>query len=470
MGPAAPGDSGGPGSRRRADLEFKVVASGRIAQRLEHSPYTRGVQGSNPCLPIGKHRAQTVNWLDPLYMLAAAVTSPVWARKARADWPARFGKIGPVGGADGRKRLLLHAVSVGEVNALRELVPLLTPHMRVIVSVGTDTGIEQARKVFDGSCEVVRYPVDFSWAVRRFLDAVRPEAVALVELELWPNFVGACRTRGIPVGVINGRLSAKSFRGYRKLRPAMRGLFGSLAFAAVQDETYAGRFVHMGVPRERCHVTGSMKWDTARIEDEVAGAEELARELGIDRRRPLIVAGSTSEGEEALLHAACPEGAQLLCAPRKPERFDAAAADLPGCVRRSRGERGAPGARRFLLDTLGELRKAYALADVVVVGRTFGGPGGEGGSDPIEPIGLGKATIVGPAVRNFEEIVRLFESGGGLLRSSPEDLAGQLRGLLSDCERRRALAERGRAIIRGQQGASERHAEMLVALVGVTRA
>src|SRR5205085_1172478 len=157
----------------------------------------------------------------------------------------------------------------------------------------------------------------------------------------------------IPVGVINGRLSANSFKGYRRLRRFFRPVFASLDFAAVQDPAYAERFVAMGVPPGRCHITGSMKWDTARIEDDVPGSADLAR---------------------------------------------------------------------FLLATSGELRKAYAPADVAVIGRTFGGPGGEGGSDPIEPIGLGKATVVGPAVANFASVVETFESAGALVRATPSTL------------------------------------------------
>src|SRR6185295_784617 len=128
-------------------------------------------------------------------------------------WAERFGKIEAVSGRGGLPRLLIHAVSVGEVNALRELVPLLTPRAQVIISVGTDTGIKRARELFTATCDVVRYPLDASWAVKRFLDRVRPAAVGLVELELWPNFVGECGRRGIPVGVINGRLSERSFKG-----------------------------------------------------------------------------------------------------------------------------------------------------------------------------------------------------------------------------------------------------------------
>lgn len=413
-----------------------------------------------------------MNALDAIYAGLAAATVPWWARKNRGDWPQRFGKITPVpdrpnGEGSRRRRLLIHAVSVGEVSALRELIPRLTGEAHVILSVGTDTGIARARELFGAACDVVRYPLDFSWSVRRFLDATRPDAVALVELELWPNFVRACGGRGIPVCVVNGRLSPKSFRGYRRLRRWLRPTFASLEFAAVQDSEYAARFEAMGVEPSRCLLTGSMKWDTARIEDPagVSGASDLAREMGIDRSRPLIVAGSTGPGEEALLHGACPAEAQLLCAPRKPERFEEAAAALPGCTRRSGGAHsvgGGAGRDRFLLDTIGELRKAYALADVVVIGRTFVELHG---SDPIEPIGLGKATVVGPSVTNFASIVETFEKAEGLVRATRDTLSTLLRELLDDPARRAAIAQRGRARIRQQQGASARHAELLLAML-----
>ncbi|MBX3377495.1 MAG: hypothetical protein KF678_10895 [Phycisphaeraceae bacterium] len=410
-----------------------------------------------------------MNLLDVVYVVVGGVTAPWWARKQRCDWGERFGKIGAVGDRAGMKRVLIHAVSVGEVNALREMIPLLVRRVHVILSVGTDTGIKRARELFGHSCDVVRYPLDASWAVRRFLDRTRPDAVALVELELWPNFVRACRKRGIPVCIINGRLSERSFNGYRKLRWALKGVFGSLAFAAVQDEAYAVRFRAMGVPPDKVMVTGSMKWDAARIEDQVAGADSLAADLGIARGAgspPLIVAGSTGPEEESLLVAAVEATEreigplQLLCAPRKPERFDEAAAAMPGCVRRSEGRTGSA-TRRFLLDTIGELRKAYALADVVVVGRSFGDLFG---SDPIEPIALGKPTIIGPAVKDFATIVEVFERGGGIVRSTRESLGADLKGLLMDEGRRKCVAEAGRECIRREQGASQKHAERVLGL------
>lgn len=400
------------------------------------------------------------NLLDPIYLLTAAVTAPWWARKARGGWPERFGRIEPLTPTD-RPRLMVHAVSVGEVSSLRHLVPLLTPHCDLLVTASTDTGLKRAKELFGASCHVRRYPLDASWAVRRFLDATKPDAVALVELELWPNFVDACRRRGVPVGVINGRLSERSFRGYRKIRRYLGRVFGSLEFAAVQDAEYASRFEQMGVHPGRCLISGSMKWDAARIEDHVSGADVLASELGIDRSRPLIVAGSTGPGEEALLHRSCPSGVQLLCAPRRPERFDEAARALPTCVRRS-AKRARTGADRFLLDTIGELRMAYSLADVVVVGRSFGDLHG---SDPIEPIALGKPTIIGPAVSDFAQIVAALESAKGLVRATPESLGSTLARLIAEPETRIELALRGREAIIANQGASARHAELLLSLL-----
>jgi 3-deoxy-D-manno-octulosonic-acid transferase len=410
-----------------------------------------------------------MNLLDLLYIPLALVTAPAWAVKKRHGWKERFGRTPPLPpvreGALGR--VLLHAVSVGEVNALRNLVPLLAAEAEVVVSTTTDTGLARAKELFGENCRVVRYPLDFTWAVQRFLEAVRPDVVALVELEVWPNFVRACKGRDIPVCIINGRLSERSFKGYRKIKGFFGRILQDLEFAAVQDKDYAARFEALGLSPNKCLITGSMKWDSIEIRGEgtaglVEGAVQLAEEMGIDRARPLIVAGSTGPDEEGLLHAACPREVQLLCAPRKPERFDEAAAALPGCARRTQRPKGSPAGRpsdRFLLDTIGELRKAYSLADVVVVGRSFGDLFG---SDPIEPIGLGKATVIGPAVSDFVAVVKILQDGNGIVLATPETLSATLRDLLTNPARRRDLGEKGRAAIRAQQGASQRHAQLLL--------
>lgn len=403
-----------------------------------------------------------MNRLDLLYCLLAGLSAPFWARKSRAGWGERFGRVEQLAPPNGRPRILLHAVSVGEVNSLRTLVPKLAEQVEVVVCATTDTGIERARGLYEGVARVVRYPLDFSGSVGRFLDSIKPDAVALVELEIWPNFVGECGKRDIPVCIINGRLSERSYRGYRRIRPWIGRSFGALEFAGVQDGAYAERFESMGVDPGDCLVTGSMKWDASPIvenpRENVTGALELAGEMGIDLDRPIVVGGSTGPGEEALLHQACPPGVQLVCATRKPERFDEAAAELSGCVRRSSGQPAPRGTDRFLLDTIGELRTAYALADVVVVGRSFGDLYG---SDPIEPCSLGRATIAGPRMSDFAWITSELESEGAIVRADRGTLSAELERLLGDAGARVKLGEAARRCIRQRQGASARHTELL---------
>lgn len=407
-----------------------------------------------------------VNALDLLYIPLALATAPKWAAKRRGGWRERMGHT-PALPPKSRPRILLHAVSVGEVSALRQLVPLLAAQAEVIVTATTDTGLARARSLFDGQALVLRYPLDFSWCVARFLDAARPDVVALVELELWPNFVDACAARGIPTCIINGRLSERSFRGYRHIKGFIERRLRTLRAVCVQDADYAARFRALGAPADRVRITGSMKWDSVPpAPPSVDGAAELAQQFGIDRARPLIVAGSTGPEEEALLHGACPAGVQLLCAPRRPERFEEAARALPGCVRLThlRAGRAAPGSAtgRFLLDTIGELRKAYALADLVVVGRSFGMLHG---SDPIEPASLAKPVVMGPAAADFAQVVAALERHGGICRAEMATLPAVLTGLLGDSEKRAALVRGALSCIGAEAGASGRHQELLTGLL-----
>ncbi len=413
--------------------------------------------------------------------------------KIRTDWAARMGEVRPAMRPRGdRPRVLVHAVSVGEVNAVRALVTELSEACEVVVSATTDTGFARATQVFEPSIRVVRYPFDMSTAVRTFLDAVRPDAVLLCELEVWPNFSELCVERGIPLAVVNGRLSARSFRGYFSGRAVLGPMFRRLAAVGAQDQAYAQRFESMGVPRERITVTGTMKWDTAEIADHVPGADDLAREMGIDRSRPLIVAGSTAPDEHAMLHAATPEGVQLLCAPRKPEWFDRAAHEIPGCVRRSQcrgvAESGAtgsgfpPGATseagagrmrgssshdRFLLDSIGELRRAYALADIVVIGRSFGDLHG---SDMMEPAALGRCIVTGPRTEDFAATADALRAGGGLVDATRESIARVLAGLIADPVRRNALGRAARDVVRAHQGATGRTCTLAHGVIATSRA
>jgi len=405
-------------------------------------------------------------FVDAAYVLATTATLPLWGwrmiskGKHRTDWAARFGQGAVLASPGVGGRLLIHAVSVGEVNAARGLIQATSAHGDVVLCVTTDTGYARALQLFGQRIPVVRYPFDIGFAVRRFLNRIAPTQVALIELEVWPNFMQACTQRGIAVAVVNGRLSERSFSSYRLGRALLRNMFAQLQCVAAQTQAYADRFIAMGVAADRVQVTGTMKWDTAQVCNSVDGAQSLADELGIDLRKPLVVAGSTAPGEEAMLHAAMPEGVQLLCAPRKPEWFDGAAAAMPGCVRRSanNAHTSNPAATRFLLDTIGELQKAYALATVVVVGRSFDNLHG---SDMMEPIALGKATLIGPRYGDFQHTAEKLIEAGGLRVTSRSDLVRDLAQLLHNPQLRSEMAAAGRAVIAQEQGATARHVAML---------
>ncbi len=423
---------------------------------------------------------------DMLYASVALLTSPVWAYrmartgKWRTDWPARFGRCNtPL--APARHTLLIHAVSVGEVNAVSRLVDTLDERthgaLRIVVSVTTDTGAARARRLFEPRHTVVRYPFDLGHCVRRFLDTVQPTVVALTELEVWPNFVDQCHRREIPIAVINGRLSPRSFRWYRRLTPLVRPTFSKLTAVAAQTPDYAQRFTQLGVPTDHVRVLDSMKWDTAPLDiappeathtpDSIPGAADLARAMGIDTTQPVIVAGSTGPGEEKLLIDTCPPHAQLVLVPRKPERFDEVASLSAQVVRRTRHPDGSDpppaGSKLFLVDTMGELLKAYALADAAIVGRSFLGMYG---SNPMEPVALGKPTIIGPHHSDFADIVNALRAAEGIVVT---DSPGQaVSDLLAHPDRARAIADRGRGVILTRRGATDRHADMLLELMPAT--
>ncbi|MHC4868436.1 MAG: 3-deoxy-D-manno-octulosonic acid transferase [Planctomycetota bacterium] len=406
--------------------------------------------------------------IDAAYVAAAVAAAPVlapkWLRRSGGgglDLSARLGHGEPLP-ERGRRRILIHGVSVGEIGACRELVRRLegeSPEVDLAIAATTPTGLRRAIDLYEPPHTVLQYPFDLSAAVERMLDRVRPDVVATIELEIWPHLVSACRRREIPIVVLNGRLSPRSYRGYRRVRRLVAPMFRGLDLVLAQDQAYADRFAALGVPEDRIEIAGSMKWDAARIEDaaEVEAARELGEALGIDPGRPLVVAGSTALGEPEMLVSSMPSGVQLLCAPRRPEWWDAAEAAMPGCVRRSRGARCSP-TGRYLLDTLGELRAAYALADVVVVGRSFGRLHG---SDPVEPVALGKATVVGPSMGDFASTVGPLRDGGGVVATDREGLPENLRRLLADADLRRSIAEAGRRVIACRQGASARAAEAL---------
>jgi len=431
-------------------------------------------------------------WLDLLYLPLAVGYLPfllyqmIALKKNRRGWAERFGAVAPRMGE--RPCVWVHAVSLGEVNATRSLVDEIArrlPDHEIVISTTTDTGYAAARRQYPDR-PAFRYPLDFTFAIERVFRRIRPAAIVLMELEVWPNLLSLAQRRGIPVCVVNGRVTEeKSMRRYRwpVVRTLARRMFGRLAVVAAQDEIYAERFVELGVPSDRVHVTGSMKYDTALVADEIPGADALAAAMGIISKQPLIVAGSTGPDEEGLLLDAYRSlvsekpGVQLAIIPRKPERFDDIARLIESrgftCIRRSERLDGAsiphsafpiPHSTVFLGDTMGELRKFYSLASVVFVGRTLVPLGG---SDLMEVAALGKAMCFGPHVGNFADVAsKLLSSGGAVQMRSADDLLPTFRDLLADHARAGELGRRAREVVQQNLGATKRTVDLLVDCLG----
>ena len=426
-----------------------------------------------------------MNLYDLIYGTGIALTSPFWMARAKARTKVlralreRMGHMQALPGAG--PAVMIHAVSLGEMNAMRELVRQLSsrrPELRFVVTTTTDTGYARGQEIYrnDPRVQVVRFPLDFSDAIRRVLDATRPAVIVLMELEVWPNFMRQCVRRGIPVIVINGRITEGSYRRYLWGKFISRPMFARLSAAGVQERVYAERFRMLGVPADRIRVTGTMKFDTAQVADALPGADELAKAVGIEPGESLWVCGSTGPGEEAIvlpiyrrLVRQFPK-LRLAIVPRKPERFDEVADLISaagfGLVRRSRPGQVQPcdPPAVVLGDTMGELCKFYSLASVVFVGRSLVDLGGkQHGSDMIEPAGFAKAVIVGQYTTNFAEVMNCFREATAILEvCSAAELEQTVARLLGDPDEVKRLGQAAQRVVFCGKGATQRHVDLIV--------
>ena len=423
--------------------------------------------------------------IDLAYLLAGLAFSPVLFyrmaahQRYRAGWGQRFGNVAR---KDQKKRCIwLHAVSMGEVNAAKTLVAEIEkryPDHEIVVSTTTDTGCAQADKLFGRKWTVFYFPFDVSWIIRKAFDRLKPSLCLLMELEVWPNFLFTAHRLRVPVVVLNGRISDRSFTRYRKIKPLTRTFFGKIDRVLAQTPQYAERFRELGCPAERVLVTSSLKYDTAQVADRVEGADALAEQLNLGAAK-LWVAGGTGDGEEkivldaykSLVHDPMHKGLRLAIVPRKPERFDEVAqlieqAGFP-VVRYSRLKgtttKAPAGDAVILGDTMGDLRKFYSLAQLIFVGRTLVPMGG---SDMMEAAALGKCTLFGPHTFNFRQTVEVLLAGRGAIEvKDGDDLLATLRTCLSDPTYAAAVAKAGQEIIRQNQGATARTMEVLSTLL-----
>lgn len=422
-----------------------------------------------------------MRWLfDLVYLAAGVIYAPIALYqglvlgKNRRGWLQRFGRVAARRPTE--QRVWIHAVSLGEINATPKLVEALLdrlPDADLIFSTTTDTGFERAVQLYGGD-RVYRFPLDFSVVVSGVLRRLRPTLIVLMELEVWPNLVRMADRSGIPVVVVNGRLTAHSTRRLGRIGFLTQSMFERLSWVGAQDEIIAARFREVGVPAERIEVTSSLKWDTALVANTVPGAEALAAALGLDRSRPIWVCGSTGPDEEPIVLDAYRRLAKridsnlprLVIVPRKPERFAEVARLIRGsgfeCVRRSACADGTTrppltDSSVLLGDTMGELRKFYSLADVVLVGRSLVPLGG---SDVMEVAALGKPIIVGPHNENFQFAVDALHAADALrLVDSAESLAECVESIVTNVFAATELGQRARQVVIRNQGATTRTVE-----------
>lgn len=417
--------------------------------------------------------------LDLAYGVGATVASPYLVYKALTSEKFRTGygeRLGDVVRRRGEGPCVwVHAVSVGEMNLVRPLVAGLEegfPDWELVLSAGTNTGMERAGKLYPEH-RAFYYPLDFSCVVKRVVGRVRPSVVVLVELEVWPHFVAEAWREAIPLAIVNGRISDRSFPWYRRLRWVMGRAMGRLSVCCVQNEAYAERFVALGVPRERVVVTGNLKFDACPERAPEGRDAELAASFGLGADEPLIVGGCTWPGEDEALVSAYQAlredipGLRLLLAPRQADRFGPVErlvrdAGL-GCVRRTALRDGtagdAAGDAVIVLDTMGELASVYGLATVAFVGGSLTPCGGHA---TMEPSGLARPVVFGPHTENFRDVNdELLAHDAARRVADGAELEATLRELILDPATARALGTRAREVVDRHRGATRRTLEAL---------
>jgi 3-deoxy-D-manno-octulosonic-acid transferase len=404
--------------------------------------------------------------------------------KYRKGFAERFGRVPARLRLPGKKERIVwvHAVSVGEVLAVAGLVGELQrrlPGHRILVSTTTDTGQELARKRF-GETDVFYFPVDFVFAIRPYLRAISPEMVVIAETEFWPNFMRLAHTQGARIAIVNARISDRSWPRYRRFRGLLRKVLANVDLFLAQTPDDAARVKDIGAIPERVRVAGNLKFDAGQPVAATATPTSLASAI-VERvwdavsgetGGPVLICGSTAEGEEPLLLQAFEKviklypGAVMILAPRHPERFSSVAGMLERSSirfwRRTQWNGGSLAGGVLLLDTIGELAALYALADIAFVGGSLVP---HGGHNILEAAQHGAAIVVGRHTENFRDIVSLFQSRDAVRIAGPAELPEVLMELLANEAERKALGERAIETVRMQVGATARTADALQRLL-----
>jgi 3-deoxy-D-manno-octulosonic-acid transferase len=421
-----------------------------------------------------------------LLMAVLVVGAPYWLARMATSGRYRAGLRGRLGmvtaglraAVVGRDVIWVHAVSVGEVMAATQLIRELKaalPGWVVAVSTTTETGQRLAKDRLVES-PVFYLPLDFKFAVRRYLRVLRPKMLVLMESELWPRLIEECTKSGVPVAVVNARISDRSFPRYMRLRRLWRPFLEMISLFLAQSRETAERLVKIGAPVGRVKVTGNLKYDV-RVGGESALTKMLRERLPVGAR--VVVCGSTLEGEEKILLEAWPgvlakePNAVMVLAPRHPDRFSAVAGMVTAnnfrLVRASEFRKenvrelttsAVEAGSIFFLDTIGDLASMYELGSVAFVGGSLVPAGGH---NPLEPAQFGVPVVMGASFQNFREVVETMRDANALRIVSTAEVGGALVALLRDSDEARALGERGRAVFDAQAGATARTVQMLTA-------
>lgn len=422
-----------------------------------------------------------------LYSVAAALYLPFYVWKAifrrggRMPLAQRLGRLPDrLSGLPAKKesRLWLHAVSVGEVNAVRPLALALEPSIgRLFVTTTTETGQKLARDLFP-EFETFYFPLDWQWTCRRYLRALQPDAALLAETELWPGFIRSADRLGVALILVNGRISDRSYRRYRRIQPFIQPLLQTFDALCMQSRRDRERILQLGASPQRVHLTGNLKFDYQLAED--AAKRELTRRLARllkPRSDDLLwVCGSTREGEEELLIEAWAELSRdfprlkLLLAPRHPHRASHVAElfrqrGIPFALRSRQPWDSEDDPPALVLDSIGELAYVYEMADIVFVGGSLFPTGGH---NIIEAANFGNPILFGPHMENFREISEVFLDSYAALRvGSHHELAPKIAELLKDEAARKWLGRNARKVVRDNQGAVRRTARIVLQRLGL---
>jgi 3-deoxy-D-manno-octulosonic-acid transferase len=417
-------------------------------------------------------------------LLAAVLIlgGPYWLFRMATSGRYRAGLAGRLGRVPetlravvaGRNVVWMHAVSVGEVLAATRLVAELKASLGdswvVVVSTTTATGHALAQQKL-GAATVFYLPLDFAFSVRRYLRALQPKMMILMESELWPRLIHECAANGVAVAVANARISDRSFPRYLRLRTFWKPFLAKISLYLAQSPESAERFARIGAPKERIRMTGNLKYD---VRENAANAMTTQISSLLHNTR-LIVAGSTLANEEEMLLAAWPAiqkampGSAILIAPRHPDRFDQVlsmirATEYPflRCSQLSAAQPIANGTI-LLLDTIGDLASMYRIATAAFVGGSLVP---KGGHNPLEPAQFGVPVVMGPWYENFREVVeRMLAADGIQIIKDRAELGPALIALMTHPVAATAMGDRGRKVFEAQTGATGRTVQALLALL-----